>query len=75
MSRRPLNVDRLANPSYLRRRLAGLRRARAQTLQRLRDIEAAIVEIEEELWRLSGRDRLRGRGDRLGGEDDGSNAH
>ena len=64
----PLDLDRTGDPRHLRQRLAALQRARTRLVQRLREIEDRIVEIEEELWRLSGRDRL-------GGEDDGREAH
>ena len=65
---RPLDLDRIGNPRHLRQRLAALQRARTRLVQRLKEIEDRIVEVEEELWRLSGRDRL-------GGEDHRRNAH
>ena len=72
---RQLDLARLGDPKYVRVRLIQLRRAREAALRRLRQIEDLIVTLEEEAWRLSGRDLLRGRGDGLGGEDHGRGPH
>ena len=69
---RQLDLARLGDPKYVRVRLIQLRRAREAALRRLRQIEDLIVALEEEAWRLAGRARL---SDRLGGEDDGREAH